>query len=179
MIKKEQLRDFFWKQKVVRTLSKSERFRQSINLEDAKQAGIYGIYENAEQFGSIIRFAEELQRQGKIVKILVYFPASQNISRITLPIVRLQPVQISFARFPSKSAVKAWHFIYEDFDILFDTSLEFHHIDVSVMSASNAKFKIGKAGEWNSRINDFSISFKNGISQEEMLQIMQKYLKIF
>ncbi|MDR2557048.1 MAG: hypothetical protein LBC49_04965 [Bacteroidales bacterium] len=179
MTKKEQLRNFFWKRKVIKKLSKGERFRRSTNLENARQIGIYGIYKDAEQFGSIIKFAEELQRQGKVVKMLIYFPTLQDISITSLSMERLQPAQINFAKFPVKAALKAQHFIFDDFDILFDTSLEFHYIDVSIMSASNAKFKIGKAGEWNSRVNDFSISFKDGISQDEALKTVLGYLEIF
>jgi hypothetical protein len=179
MIKKEQLRNFFWKRKVTKILSKNKRFRQSTNLKNANQVGIYSIYENAEQFDSIIKFSEKLRQQGKVVKTLIYLPKPQTVSKIPPSMSVLHPTQISFAKFPLKTAVKVWHFIYEDFDILFDTSLNFHHMDISVLSASNAKFKTGKAGEWNSRVNDFSISFKDNVFQEEMLQIMQEYLKIF
>jgi hypothetical protein len=52
-------------------------------------------------------------------------------------------------------------------------------MDVSVMSASNAKFKVGKSGEFNSRVNDLSMSFNEGASQQEMLQTMLEYLRIF
>ena len=183
MIKKEQFRNFFWERKVLRTLSKNGRFRRSTNLNSASQIGIYGVYENAEQFDSVIKFSEKLQQQGKVVKTLIHLPTPlptpQTVRKIPPSMLVLRSSQISFAKFPLKTAVRAWHFIYEDFDILFDTSLNFHHIDISVMSASNAKFKTGKAGEWNSRVNDFSISFKDNILQEEMLQIMQEYLKIF
>ncbi|MDR0763555.1 MAG: hypothetical protein LBF01_03560 [Bacteroidales bacterium] len=179
MIKKEQLRNIFWKRKVVKILSENNRFRQSINLENARDIGIYGIYESPEQLGSIIKFAQKLYQQNKTVKVLIYFPTLQDTVKTSLPIRQLPPTQISFSKFPSKKSLKAWHFIYEDFDILFDTSLGFHYVDVSVMSSSTAKFKVGKAGEWNSRVNDFSISFKDGISQGEALQTMLDYLKIF
>jgi hypothetical protein len=92
---------------------------------------------------------------------------------------RLQSIQINFTKFPSKKSGKAWHFIDEDFDIIFDTSLNFHYVDVSVMSASNARFKVGKMGKWNSRVNDFSISFKDDTTQEKALQTILEYLKIF
>jgi hypothetical protein len=179
MTKKEQLRNFFWKRKVMKLLSKNRRFRQSINLGNAKKIGIYGVYENSEQFDSVIKFAEELKRQGKIVKILIYFPEHQNIKETSLSIEQLEFKQIRFAKFPVKTAIETQNFIFQDFDILFDTSLRFHYMDVSVMCASNAKFKVGKSGEWNSRVNDFSISFKDGTEQEDALQTIIDYLRIF
>jgi hypothetical protein len=148
-------------------------------LKNAKEIGIYGVYENPEQFGGVIKFAKKLKRQGKIVRLLIYYPEYQEIKETSLSIEPLQFDQTGFAKFPIKKAVEVQHFICYDFDILFDTSLSFHYVDVSVMCASKAKFKVGKSGEWNSRVNDFSMSFKDGTGQEEALQIMVDYLKIF
>ncbi len=177
--KKEELSKFLWKLKVERNLSRESRFRQSISVEKAKTIGIYSIYENAEQFAGVLKFANSFQQSGKVVKMLVYIPDLQDVKEEASFMESLLPLQINFIKFPRKTAAKVQHFIYNDFDILFDTSPAFHYIDVSVMSASNAKFKVGKSGEINSRVNDLSMSFSEGASQQEMLQTMLEYLRIF
>ncbi|MDR1975112.1 MAG: hypothetical protein LBQ31_10675 [Bacteroidales bacterium] len=174
--KKEKLRNFFWKLKVERSMSSNVRFRQSTNLERAKTVGIYAVYSNDEQFNTVVSFAKNMRQLGKTVKMLVYFPTLQDTVE---SIDKLLPSQINFKKFPKNTAVEVQRFLHEDFDIFFDTSLQFHYIDVSVTSSSNAKFKVGKEGIWNSQVNDFSLSFRDGASQEEALQTMVNYLSVF
>jgi hypothetical protein len=104
--------------------------------------GVIGVVDSAEQFQSYIQMFEELQSDGKQVKMLIYSTLKKNdFNSNNSSISICTKDDFTFIFIPKSEIIE--QFISNSFDMLLDLNLYVEFPMRSVSLLSNASFKVG------------------------------------